>query len=569
MRSRVLSVALTITLGVVLTLISLSVLRAEAAVLAQSGTGIVRVATTGSDAPGCGGAANPCRTIQYAVDAAQPGEEIRVATGIYTGVQSIPSLNTDILTATQLVAINKSLRVRGGYPDGNWTAPDPTAYPTTLDAEGAGRVVLITGTVTVALEGLRISGGNAAGLGGEAWGVAGGGVWARGAAVTIAGCDIRDNAAYPLTTGWVAGHGGGVYLYECPGAVLTGNTIRGNSGSKMGHGYGGAVYLFNCEGAHLQGNVIQDNTGALANGYGGGVVVSNSSYVVVDANLFQDNMGSNGADYHGGGLYLLRADHAVVTRNGFQGNLSGGGWSLGGGMYLDVSQGVTIARNSFQDNVASDWRGWGGGLVLSNGWDVTVDGNLFRRNKGTSTVAQESWGGGACIFGSGPYTLTNNAFIMNEVTVSGGGLYVVEGSARLLHNTFAANHGGDGTGIAISGTISSVAMTNTIVVDHAVGVSAMEGGSATLDTTLWYSNGQDWLGNVTHSGDRTGQPLFASDGYHLTSASAAVDQAVNSGVSTDIDGQRRPGGAGYDIGADEYMVAVHLPILMRRHLTAP
>jgi hypothetical protein len=36
-------------------------------VLAQAGTGVIRVATTGSDTPGCGGA-TPCQTVQYAVD---------------------------------------------------------------------------------------------------------------------------------------------------------------------------------------------------------------------------------------------------------------------------------------------------------------------------------------------------------------------------------------------------------------------------------------------------------------------------------------------------------------------
>ena len=568
-RSRFLSVALAIGLGVVLILVCLSALGAERAALAESGMGVIHVATTGSDTPGCGGAGNPCRTFQYAVDAAQSGDEIRVATGIYTGVQSMLSLNTDILTATQLVAINKSLRVRGGYPAGNWAAPDPSVYPTTLDAAAAGRVVLITGTVTVALEGLRITGGNATGLGGAPYGDAGGGVWAQGATVTIANCDIRGNAAYSMTTGWTTGLGGGVCLRECPGAVLTGNTFAGNWGSMMGHGYGGALYLFNCRGAHLLGNVIRGNSGSNANGYGGGVNVSQSESVILEANVFQDNVGSIGANYYGGGLALQYAHYALVTRNTFEGNVGGGGWSWGGGLYLETSHGVTIMRNSFQDNVASAWQGWGGGLSLDDSWGVNVDGNLFRRNKGTIRPAELSWGGAVHIAGRWPYTLTNNAFVMNEVTTAGSGLYVEDGRAQLLHNTFAANHGGDGTGIAISGTLSSVAMSNTIVADHAVGIHAVEGGSATLDTTLWHSNGTDALGNVTRSGDRTTDPFLAPDGYHLTRASPAIDQGVNVGVATDIDGQRRPGGAGYDIGADEYMAALYLPMLMRRHLPAP
>jgi hypothetical protein len=558
-------------LGVVLAFLLLSALGAERAALAQAGTGVIRVATTGSDAAGCGGAADPCRTIQYAVNAAQPGDEIRVATGVYTGVQSIPALNTGLFTATQLVAINKSVHVRGGYPAGNWTTPNPDAYPTTVDAQGAGRVVLITGTVTVVLEGLRITGGNAAGLGGggSEYVVAGGGVWAQGAAVTIADCQIRANAAYSSTAGWKAGLGGGLYLRDCPGPMLRGNTVVDNIGSLSGHGYGGGLYLLNCEGAQLRANVVRGNTGASANGYGGGVNMSNCEHVVVEANIFQDNEGSYGANYYGGGLYLLRANDALVAHNTFLGNVGGSAWSWGGGLYLDMGDNVRIAANTFQDNVASTWQGWGGGLYLNSGWQVTLEGNVFRHNRGTSRGTQLSWGGGAYLTGRGSYTLINNAFVENEVTTSGSGLYVEEATARLLHNTFSANLGGDGSGICITGTYSFVTATNTIVAGHAVGVNVTAGGSAVLDTTLWHGNGADWLGGITHSGDVTGDPLLAADGYHLTRLSPAVDQAVNAGVTTDIDGQRRPGGAGYDIGADEYMSALYLPMLVRRHPPAP
>jgi hypothetical protein len=75
--------------------------------MTQSGTGIIRVATTGSDAPGCGAGGSPCRTVQYAVDEALPGEEIRVATGVYTGVQVRSAI-------TQVVFISKTVDVRGG-----------------------------------------------------------------------------------------------------------------------------------------------------------------------------------------------------------------------------------------------------------------------------------------------------------------------------------------------------------------------------------------------------------------------------------------------------------------------
>jgi hypothetical protein len=63
-----------------------------------------------------------------------------------------------------------------------------------------------------------------------------------------------------------------------------------------------------------------------------------------------------------------------------------------------------------------------------------------------------------------------------------------------------------------------------------------------------------------HAGD----PAFAPDGYHLTGSSAAINTGVDAGVTTDIDGEGRPQGSGYDIGADEILLRMtYLPLVMR------
>jgi len=107
---------------------------------AQSGTRILRVATTGSDTPSCGSQATPCRTLQYAVNLAQAGDEIRLAGGTYTGVQShfvppdypYPPSSGSIL---QVVYISKTVTIRGGYTGTFSEPPDPQGNPTTLDAQ--------------------------------------------------------------------------------------------------------------------------------------------------------------------------------------------------------------------------------------------------------------------------------------------------------------------------------------------------------------------------------------------------------------------------------------------------
>ena len=62
------------------------------------------------------------------------------------------------------------------------------------------------------------------------------------------------------------------------------------------------------------------------------------------------------------------------------------------------------------------------------------------------------------------------------------------------------------------------------------------------------------MGTVSQTGSMTGEPLFASDGYHLTHLSPALEQGVDAGVAVDIDGEARPlpAGTGPDLGADEY-----------------
>jgi hypothetical protein len=193
--------------------------------------------------------------------------------------------------------------------------------------------------------------------------------------------------------------------------------------------------------------------------------------------------------------------------------------------------------------VAAWWQS--GATFIGN----TISGNSARYD-----------GGGVC----GGETLVNNIIADNQAGDRGAGLYVGE-SAQLLHNTIARNRGGDGSGVYVPANYS-VVLTNTILVSHTVGIRVRDGGSATLEATMWgtgiWANETDWAGDgtiITGTVNLWGNPAFVDPGagdYHLESGSAATDTGVQAGVSDDIDDEPRPIGPGYDMGADEAGVVV-------------
>ena len=92
--------------------------------------------------------------VQDAVDAAFIGDVVKVA-GTCQGVGTRDGLNLTVY-------ISKGLTLQGGHSHTDWSLePDPDTHTTTLDADYAGRVVVISGTGRVSLTGLYITRGSA------------------------------------------------------------------------------------------------------------------------------------------------------------------------------------------------------------------------------------------------------------------------------------------------------------------------------------------------------------------------------------------------------------------------
>jgi len=316
-----LGITLALALGALLILVSLT--REEtalSAVYAQTGTAApaapaipdaeLHVCTSGCDFP----------SVQAAVDAAMPGDIIKVVGGVYTDVRARAGI-------TQVVYISKSVIIQGGYTISDWATSDPMTNSTILDAQGQGRVLYITGDITPTIEGLHITGGNATGLGGDPGDEdAGGGVYVITATATISGNEVFGNTAR-----W----GGGIYL-RSSSTSIRGNTVLSNTSHE-----GGGIALDYSPGI-LNWNTIISNT---ANSSGGGLFLYYSA-ATLGENVFAFNAATN----YGGGLYLSGSD-ADLVNNVVTDNRAN---NAGSGIYVSSSKPrlwhTTIARNIGGDN---------------------------------------------------------------------------------------------------------------------------------------------------------------------------------------------------------------------------
>jgi predicted outer membrane repeat protein len=486
-------------------------------------------------------------TIQNAINAANPGDTIVVPPGVYT----------------ESLTLSKPVSITGASADS-----------TIIRALSGERVITVTGATisnTVVISGVTFAGGNTPEDGG-------------GMLVTDTAQPLLQNVV--ISDNVTGGSGGGLFAHLGSSLILNDVKVISNTAGADGGGvYGESAVTMT--GGHFENN----HAPALRAGglfALGSLTLSNTRFI------------SNSAAAEGGGLYA--ADLLTLTNTQFLSNTSN---TIGGGAY--VAGTGTLAGGLFRNNTAtSDGGGLytvgplvltgtqflsntatfgnGAGLYAIGPNDSLVQNSLFQDN----SAGDE--GGGLFINNAANFNVVASRILANQAANDGGGMYLTASTVGLTNTVIAANTSVSGTeeitlgaipasssltgwhntfasATPSSGTALSagddnpndvISMTNTILDGYAVGVQTGPfSATINLNYVLWSNVTTQAQGSgITVTNPFTGSAAFANPAardYHLGSTSAAIDKGVNAGVATDVDGDARPQGGGFDLGFDEFM----------------
>lgn len=315
--------------------------------------------------------ASPCLSIDGAfakATAAGSSPTIDVGPGTFTS-----STGSTLAPGAALLG----LTIRGAGAD-----------ETTLQAT-AGRVLAISVTYPVTLEGLRIAGGVAPA------GSSGGGILATGGNLTIRNSEVVSNTAGAGGTGGTtsgiggagsAGGGGGGVAYVGSGSLtILGSTFAGNSAGTGGTGGAGATgttgstatnggLLSNGKAAGVGGQGAGGGIGGTG-GAGGAIAFAGTSLIITNSTLTGNTSGKGGAGGKGGkGGTGGAGISGRPGAKGGQGGTGGAGGSSGAGGGIAIVSSATnavLTHVTVVDNVtgAAGAAGAGGdaGTAGSNG----------------------------------------------------------------------------------------------------------------------------------------------------------------------------------------------------------
>ncbi|MFP4460457.1 MAG: C10 family peptidase [Candidatus Zixiibacteriota bacterium] len=391
--------------------------------------------------------------------------------------------------------------------------------------------------------------------------ISGGALYVNNTDLYVGNCEFSGNRA---------SYFGGAGYCQYSNVLFENNYIYANNASNDGGGF----YITNNKG-DIFNNVFYNNRTEDV----GGAMLLSSSEMYVDSNEFIENTANN----HGGAIYLT-SYNCTLSYNRFEGNSADR--YHGGAMYITNSHNSQLLRNHFYDNYANEYGGaihlwysnidikhntidnnegvlFGGGISCQRS-HPTIDGNYIIGNN------SEKGGGIRCQNNSDPQ-IANNVIAYNTAN-AGGGIYIQQKSdpfivnSSIYENTAITTGGG---GFYITDTCKVGIFNSIIWENHFESMSWISelfahSSECTVEVVQCIANSSEFHadGALAFGGDIiNSDPLFEDSLGHLSMYSPAVDEGTidawspyeNVFVATlmDIDGESRPAGLAWDIGADE------------------
>lgn len=382
-----------------------------------------------------------------------------------------------------------------------------------------------------------------------------GGIYLNNASLSVYGSNIDDNES-----GW---DGGGLFVAGNSGLAIDNSSVSGNSGR-----WAGGIW-FNSSGGSLSidNSEIDDNT-ASGSSHGGGIYMDGTGYT---AGITGSSINDNTAGNDGGGLYIAGDSQSVAIDGS---TINDNSARLGGGLvfssYTDGT--LSISNSEINGNYAN--LGMGGGLRLIGGAltpTVVVERTLIAGNRAVGSV------GGGIYISSGSGSSIDASFKSCNVTgnqsdfSAGGGFWVGSAggtTADIINCTVSGNTATYGGAIH---TVSGVTVANSVLWGNNSSLSAddeVDGAAVAVYSNIDQDGFEGADGNIRQD------PLFYSpvshtsaptaDGdYHILPDSPNKDAAsAQYAADTDIDGDERPQGPGYDMGSDEIFYKAGEPMLI-------
>jgi uncharacterized repeat protein (TIGR01451 family) len=537
---------LLIAVGAFLLPAALFFLLASTSVQAQSSIIYVDAAATGADSGSSW--TDAYSNLQDALSAAQSGDEIWVATGVYTpGASRSDSFNLPSgvslygsFAGTESTRDQRDWEANATVLSGDLSGDDVVdgrgvvTDTTNINGDNAFHVMWLDGTTTpitdsTRLDGVIITAGQA--NGGSITNKRGGGLYCNGAGVGSKCSPMLTNVTFAGNNGLF---GGAMFSDGASGAsspTLTNVIFAGNSAGF----YGGAMFNFGLDGVSspILTNVTFSRNSA---NEGGGMYNAYNS----NPSLTNVTFSSNNASENGGGIYN-GGGHSTLTNVRFSSNSAN---IYGGGLFNQEGN-PTLTGVSFTGNSAD----YGGGGLFNREGDPTLTNVTFSGNHGDN--------GGGMYNSSGHSTLTNVTFNGNSAN-EGGGMYNTRSSPTIANSIFWNNEDESGTGTADASLVDETGGQSTI------SYSLIEGwnpaGDGNLDGTD--PNNNPLFVTPVNPADA---PTTAGD-LRLQAASPAIDAGDNDAlppdVSTDLDGNDRIVDGNDDLTAVVDMGAYEAPQLI-------